>query len=61
MLEKREALEQALYLALNAPTDEQAQRASQPAERIAAGMDPVVVERAKAEALERAEGITTDL
>ena len=42
-------------LALNAPDEEKAQRASELAERIAPGMDPVTVERARANALERVE------
>jgi hypothetical protein len=54
-LEQREALTEALVLALNAPTEEQAHRASELAERIAAGMDPVAVERAKADAMERVD------
>ena len=52
---QREALTVALVLALNAPDEEKAQRASELAERIAPGTDPVTVEKAKANALERVE------
>jgi hypothetical protein len=54
-LEQRESLERALVLALNTPDEERAERAIHLAERIAKRMDPVTVERAKANALERAD------
>lgn len=51
-LEQRESLERAFVLALNAPDEERAERAIHLAERIATRMDPVIVERAKINALQ---------
>jgi hypothetical protein len=45
-----QALVQALVLAITAPTEEQAHRATEMAEGFAAGLDEVTVERAKKEA-----------
>jgi hypothetical protein len=46
----QEALTRALYLALIAPTEEQAEKATKLSERIAAGLSPIQVETAKLEA-----------
>jgi hypothetical protein len=46
----QEALTRALYLALIAPTEEQAEKAIKLSERIAAGLSPIQVETAKLEA-----------
>jgi hypothetical protein len=53
-MQTQEALELALYLAITAPTDAKAAQCTVQAEKIAAGMDPADVERAKVAALARA-------
>ena len=51
---RREALALALFLAITAPSEEQAQRATALAEQIAAGMSDDDVEAAKRDAESRA-------
>jgi hypothetical protein len=46
----QEALTRALYLALIAPTEEQAEKATKLSDRIAARLSPIQVETAKLEA-----------
>lgn len=55
---KADVLTNALYMALIAPTDEQAQRASSYADLLAQGMESGDVEACKADALKRAEAET---
>jgi hypothetical protein len=46
----QEALTRALYLSLIAPTEEEAEKATKLAERVAARLSPIEVETAKLEA-----------
>lgn len=60
MPSQADTLTAALVLGITAPTDEQAARAADLAERIAAGMDEETVEQCKAEAIRQTEAQSDD-